>query len=182
MIVQRLGNMQADHEQVARFVAATGVDSDQASFFLEACGGDLQRAVELYAGQALTTTVLRAMGAFLFNTQVADSCSWNPKLHGRLVVQLSGLLCRSSGSSTWGRVCQWCRACAASCPACKASQGPKSPNTQALQLPVKAASDTHSCSFHQPEVSWHSARLWSAAVYSYHKCAAATRCSQSLAR
>lgn len=163
-------------------MAATGVDSDQASFFLEACGGDLQRAVELYAGQALVTKVLRALGAFLCNTKMADSCSWTPKLQGRLVVQLSGLLCRSDGSSTRGRVCQWCRACAASCPACKAYQSPKPPTTQALQLPVEAASDTYSCSLHQPEVSWHSARLWSAAVHSHHKCAAATRCSQSLAR
>ena len=42
---------ESSSDAVRRFVAAVGSSPEQASFFLEAAGGDLERAVELYAGK-----------------------------------------------------------------------------------------------------------------------------------
>ena len=41
----------SSQDAVRRFVAAVGSSPEQAIFFLEACGGDIERAVELYAGE-----------------------------------------------------------------------------------------------------------------------------------
>ena len=43
--------MEIDDSAVARFVSATSCEPAQAQFFLEACGGNYERALEMHRGR-----------------------------------------------------------------------------------------------------------------------------------
>lgn len=42
--------MEVDDEAVARFMSAAHCDAEQAQFFLEACGGNHDRALHMFLG------------------------------------------------------------------------------------------------------------------------------------
>ena len=42
--------MDVDDQAVARFVEVTSATPDHATFFLQACGGNFDRAVQMYQG------------------------------------------------------------------------------------------------------------------------------------
>jgi hypothetical protein len=43
--------MDVDDQELARFMEATGAGPDQAQFFLEACGGNYERALSMFYGE-----------------------------------------------------------------------------------------------------------------------------------
>jgi len=46
---------EVDDHEVARFVEVTSATPDHATFFLQACGGNFDRAVQMYQGVFILT-------------------------------------------------------------------------------------------------------------------------------
>jgi hypothetical protein len=59
--------MEADDQQIARFMEATHTSFEQAQFFLEAAGGNYDRGVSMFYGGWLSMPLPRSLCADEFN-------------------------------------------------------------------------------------------------------------------